>query len=174
MMDTLRTTIDNSTFEDKVTDFEKVLIKFKIELKLFETLQSGHKIMKDSTTNILYSEPPGNFQWIKRWWYGEDKERTFKYLDVIFTDFMKYLDSILKYMRENNYYPRVIRLNAQICDYINLIIPGLCSLKYTYPEYKEIHCKVASIVVTLIDFKKETFKNSSKPKKIVRTYSNEI
>jgi len=92
MMDTLRTTIDNSTFEDKVTDFEKVLIKFKIELKLFETLQSGHKIMKDSTTNILYSEPPGNFQWIKRWWYGEDKERTFKYLDVIFTDFMKYLD----------------------------------------------------------------------------------
>jgi len=77
-------------------------------------------------------------------------------------------------MRENNYYPRVIRLNAQICDYINLIIPGLCSLKYTYPEYKEIHCKVASIVVTLIDFKKETFKNSSKPKKIVRTYSNEI
>ena len=38
MMDTLRTTIDNSTFEDKVTDFEKVLIKFKIELKLFETL----------------------------------------------------------------------------------------------------------------------------------------
>jgi len=174
MMSTLRTTIDNCVIEDKVTNFEKILIKFKIELKLFETLQSGHKIMKDSTTSILYSEPPGNFQWIKRWWYGEDKERTFEYLDKIFTDFMKYLDSILKYMRENNYFPRVIRLNTQICDYINLIIPGLCSLKYTYPDYKEIHCKVASIVVTLIDFKKETFKKRSKPKKTVRTYSNEI
>ena len=169
-MDTLRTTIDNSVIEDKVTNFEKVFIKFKIELKLFETLKSGHKIMKNNITNILYAEPPSNWQWIKRWWYGEDKERTFQYLDKIFTEFMRFLDSIIKYMRENNYYPRVTRLNKQICDYINLIIPGLCSLKYTYPEYKEIHCKVASIVVTLIDFKKEAYKRSRNIRKQFRSH----
>ena len=77
-------------------------------------------------------------------------------------------------MRENNYYPRVIRLNKQICDYINLIIPGLCSLKYTYPEYKEIHCKVASIVVTLIDFKKEAYKSSRNSNAHKKFRSHEI
>ena len=39
------TTLDNSEIQDKVTNFEKVFIKFKIELKLFENLKSGHKVI---------------------------------------------------------------------------------------------------------------------------------
>ena len=169
------TTLDNSEIQDKITNFEKVFIKFKIELQLFENLKSGDKVMKNGNTNVLYSEPPSNWQWIKRWWYGEDKERTFKYLDELFTFFMKFLDSILKYMRENTHCLRIIRLNNQIYKYINLIIPGLCSLKYTYPNYKEIHCKVASIVITLIDFKKEACKYSGKKhNQNIRIISHEI
>ena len=174
MMNSINITIDNSVIEDKVTNFEKTFNNFKIKLRLFETLKEGYKIMNNGNTNILYAEPPGNWQWVKRWWYGEDKERTFKYLDEIFTQFMKFLDSILKYMKENSYFPRVIRLNKQICDYINDIIPGLCSLKYTYPEYTEIHAKVASIVVTLIDFKKETYRYTNKKRNRKRTRSFEM
>ena len=163
-------TIDNSEIEDKVTNFEKNFIKFQLELKIFEYLKSGHKVMMDTTTNILYSEPPSYFQWMKRWWYGEDKERTFDYLDNIFTQFMKFLDTILTYIHENKYCPRVIILNKRICAYINKIIPGLCSLKYTYPKYKEIHCKVGSIVITLIDFKKETQKFGGNNHKKIRSF----
>ena len=170
----METTLDNSVIEDKVTKFEKKFIQFKIELKLFETLKSGYKIMKNNYTNVLYYEPPSNWQWVKRWWYGEDKERTFEYLHILFTQFMKFLDSILKYMRAFDNCPRIIRLNVQICKYINLIIPGLCSLKYTYPDYKEIHCKVASIVITLIDFKKETYRNGRKNQRNSRIPSYEI
>lgn len=158
MMDTID--IRNPHIEDTITTFEKTLIRYKIELKVFETLKSGYKIMKNNTTHILYSEAPSNLQGIKRWWYGEDKEKTWNYLDEMFNEFVKFLDKILHYMRENNYFPRVERLNITIREFIDNIIPGLCSLKYTYPEYAELHCKVASIVITLIDFKKETYRFS--------------
>ena len=155
-------TEDNTEIMDKITNFEKIFFQFKSELKCFENLKSGYKIFKDNNTNILYCEEPGNWIWLKRWFYGENREKTFKYLDEIFTQFVKFLDSILRYLRENKYCSRIIILNFQICEYINSIIPGLCSIKYTYPKYADIHAKIASIVVTLIDFKQETYKYTKK------------
>ena len=47
----------------------------------------------------------------------------------------------------------------EICDFINLIIPGLYSLKLTYPDSKELCCKVDSIILTMLDFKSAVYKN---------------
>ena len=54
-------------------DLETKFAKAKNELKVFEELDSGEKIMKEQTTNILYSDPPDNFQFIRRWWAGEKR-----------------------------------------------------------------------------------------------------
>ena len=147
---------------DRVRDFENSFIQLKIELQVFENLKTNDKIMRDKNTQLLYLEPPGYSQSIKRWWYGETHEKTFIYLDDLFRKLMKFLDTILKYMSGRKYCLRIARLNKQIVLYINSIIPGLCSLKYTYPDYKEIHCKIASIVITLIDYKKAIYKYNQK------------
>ena len=44
--------------------------------------------MENTTEKILYIEPQGYFQFIKRWWYGEDKRTTFKHLDTYFTELL--------------------------------------------------------------------------------------
>ena len=41
MMDSINTTIGNSVIQDKVTNFEEIFIKYKIELKLFETSEKN-------------------------------------------------------------------------------------------------------------------------------------
>ena len=51
--------------------------------------------MENKRKETLYVEPPGYFQIVKRWWYGEDRTTTFNYLDKYFTEFIRFLDSIL-------------------------------------------------------------------------------
>ena len=50
-------------------------------------------------------------------------------------------------------------LTGEICQFINDIIVGLYNLKKTYPEYKELKCRVDSIIMTLVDFKDKVKKN---------------
>ena len=37
---------------------------------------------------------------ISRWYYGEGRYKTIEYLDVDFSEFMKYLDELLKNLEE--------------------------------------------------------------------------
>ena len=118
--------------------------------------------MEDRYHKVLYAEPPGYLQFWKRWWYGEDKNKTFHHLDIYFTNFMKFLDKIIK-KTDMNRSIEMTKLSNDICVYINNIIPGIYSLKDTYPSYKKLHCKVDSIILTLIDFKGEVRKKNKKP-----------
>ena len=127
----------------------------KKKLNVFTILQKNDKIMEDSLIKVLYPEPPGYFQFWRRWWYGEDKNKTVRHLDIYFTNFMKFLDKILKESTNKSDSLEMTKLTNDICDYINRIIPGIYCLKDTYPSYKKLHCKVDSIILTLIDFKKE-------------------
>ena len=86
-------------------DLETKFAKAKNELKVFEKLDSGEKIMKEQTTNILYSDPPDNFQFIRRWWAGENWKKTIEHLDEVFGSFTKFLDQILKFAQINGLGP---------------------------------------------------------------------
>ena len=147
-------------------DLETKFAKAKNELKVFEKLDSGEKIMKEQTTNILYSDPPDNFQFIRRWWAGENWKKTIEHLDEVFGSFTKFLDQILKFAQINGLGP-VYKFINRVCEYINKIIPGLHTLKYTYSlaERKEIHAKIDAIILTLIDFKDEIYKQKSRAKR---------
>ena len=131
----------------------------KNKLNIFINLHKNDKIMEDRYHKVLYAEPPGYLQFWKRWWYGENKNKTFHHLDIYFTNFMKFLDKIIK-KTDMNLSIEMTKLSNDICDYINQIIPGIYSLKDTYPFYKKLHCKVDSIILTLIDFKGEVRKKT--------------
>ena len=45
---------------------------------------------------------------------------------------------------------------GEVRKFIDEIMPGLYSLKKTYPDCKEMIAKVDSIILTLIDFKDKT------------------
>ena len=126
----------------------------KIKTDIFISLQKNDKIMEDKINKQLYCVPPGYLQSWKRWWYGEDKYTTFQHLDKYFSAFMKFLDLVVKTAKINASMD-IIALGKEISDYINIIIPGIHTLKSTYPNYTELHCKIDSIIITMIDFKKD-------------------
>lgn len=135
-------------------ELDKAFDVQKKKLNIFLSIQVGDKIMEDGAKNILYIEPASYFQSIKRWWYGENKVSTFKYLDLYFLEFMRFLDNILAIINNRNK-SSISPLGYAVCKYINNIIPGIHTLKSTYPNYTELHDKIASIIITLIDFKEE-------------------
>ena len=72
---------------------------------------------------------------------------------------MQYLDNYLKFLDNTPHFivktldKRYKTLTGKICKFINDIIVGLYNLKKTYPEFKELKCRVDSIIMTMVDFK---------------------
>ena len=135
-----------------IVELEKTFQLQKKKLNLFLSIKEGDKIMEDTGKHVLYLEPPSYFQSIKRWWYGENKTRTFDHLDCYFVKFTRFLDNILAIINDRNK-SAISPLGYSVCKYINEIIPGIHVLKLTYPNYTKLHNKIASIIITLIDFK---------------------
>ena len=153
---------------------EQEFQKLKDELRIFESLKVGDKISRDGTTDILYIDPPSTFQSFFRWWNSENRLRTVGHLDNIFKKFMKYLDKILGIIRLKGFSKNLQSLTKKISEFINLIIVGLNNLKFTYPTTPEIHAKLGSIILTLIDFKDEIQRLRPKKRTLVRSSSFEM
>ena len=146
----------------------------KRELKIFETLKVGDKISWDKTKNLLYIDPPSTFQSIFRWWNSENRLKTVSHLDESFKKFMKFLDKLLGRIRLRGFNLNVRILTKKISEFINIIIVGLNNLKFTYPTTPEIHAKLGSIILTLIDFKDEIHRLRPGKKTRIRSASFEM
>lgn len=142
----------------------------KNKIQVFISLQKYDKLMENKLDKKLYREPPGYLQSWKRWWYGEDKFTTFQHLDSYFSDFMKFLDLVVS-SAKSDFSIELVKLGNDISEFINIIIPGIHILKTTYPTYVQLHCKIDSIIITMIDFKKD-FRAIVSPKGQQRRRSN--
>jgi len=131
------------------------LEQFKTELNIFHSIKTGEKITKNTTDNTLHIDYPDSFQWVRRWWWGENRKKTVSHLDEVFTKFMKFLDHILAHIKYNGLNNEYRKLTDEINVFINSIMVGLHNLKFTYPQYAELHCKIGSIILTMLDFKDE-------------------
>lgn len=128
--------------EVKEVKEEEIKIENNIEYKKL-IINGEYNIFKNHT-----------MQKLSRWWYSEDREKTFKYLDEDFTKVMKFLDKI----KENTTYFNIKKFDSLLEDinlFINKIIPGLYNLKKTYIEEKKMKAKIDSIILVFIDFKRE-------------------
>jgi len=132
--------------------------KNKINLEIFKDLQEGEKLGKQ-----INSEGKPEYYKVShymgiqfsRWYYGEGRGKTVEYLENDFSDFMKFLDDLLKNL-EVDPFCQYAKMAKDVREFIDSILPGLYSLKKTYPGTKEMIAKVDSIILTLIDFKDKT------------------
>ena len=139
----------NKVFVEKCSTYSKLFSP------LFE-IKEGDKLGKYD--NEYYLQQKGYTQKMSRWWWNEDRTKTFKDLDEDFSEFFKFCDELKrdKYKGWTNN-SSVIK---DMLTLINKIIPGLYELKKTYDseteaEGKKLCIKVDSIIFTLIDFKTE-------------------
>ena len=137
-------------------DFEK----HHRNLTIFLYIKEGDKMGKANDKYTLYRA--GRSQTWARWWYGENRKLTLNYIDVDFTLFVKYLDTLLA-MKTVSSIPHYKTLVDDTVEFINNIIPGLYNLKKTYHDYDKLICKIDSIILILIDFK-DKIGEKSEPK----------
>lgn len=148
---------------------KKELQDFVDKFNLLTIINVGDKIGK--CNDKYYIEETGRLQKFKRWWNGENRIKTFTYLDKDFIDFFKFCDKI-----KNKVETKEINFTTYKTDLLKLItniIPGLYNLKQTYEEEKDdgsdkLKCKIDSIILTIIDFKEElsNIQINSEPKDI--------
>ena len=150
-------TIKYLTYEQKTCGEIK---KFKTKLNIFKNIDIGDKIGKYANGDY-YIVKSGYTQTFWRYWYNENRNNTWNYLDKDFSDFISYLDRILLKMNLNSFYKSVI---LDIMSFVNEIIEGLYNLKQTYIDTKKMISKIDSIILTLLDFK-EKVNNSKKERK---------
>ena len=105
--------------------------------------------------------------WLSRWYYGESRYKTIEYLDKDFTIFMEFLDKLLKFFSVDPFCIYA-SLAKNTREFVNEILPGLYSLKKTYPLCTEMVAKVDSIIMTLLDFKERVEDILQEKKKIQR------
>ena len=132
--------------------------KNKINLEIFKDLKEGEKLGKQiNSEGKLEYYKVSHYMGIQfsRWYYGEGRMKTVEYLESDFSDFMKFLDDLLKNL-EIDPFCQYAKMASEVRTFIDEIMPGLYSLKKTYPETKEMIAKVDSIILTLIDFKDKT------------------
>tara|TARA_B110000261_G_scaffold40439_1_gene47298 strand:- start:514 stop:1074 length:561 start_codon:yes stop_codon:yes gene_type:complete len=166
---------------NSLDNYRRVLENYKEKLDIFNDLEVGIKLGKTNKTTEIkeindteykeliitdeyYIFENTSLQKWARWWYSENREKTFNYLDKDFTKVIKFLDKI----KENTSYFNIktqISLLKEINSFINKIIPGLYNLKKTYIENIKMKAKIDSIILVLIDFKGEIKKNKKKRKK---------
>ena len=140
----------NKIFVEKCEKYSKLFNP------LFD-LESGDKLGKYN--NEYYLQKQGYSQKMSRWWWNEDRTKTFKDLDDDFSEFFKFCDELktdrFKGWTNNS------SVIAELLTLVNKIIPGLYQLKKTYAncetgsEGSKLCMKIDSIIFTLIDFKTE-------------------
>ena len=96
----------------------------------------------------------GSLQKWSRWWYDENHEKTFEYIDNDFSLFARFLDQI----KTNSGIDGKLlykKITLEIINFSNEIIKGLYNLKQTYESNKKLKSKIESIIMILLDFKNE-------------------
>ena len=140
------------------TRLEDNFTKNKINLSIFKELKEGEKLGKiidDEGKPKYYKVDHYIGIQVSRWWNGEGRQKTIEYLNEDFINFMKFLDDLLKNL-EVDPFCQYSKIAEEVRTLIDEILPGLYSLKKTYPDTREMIAKVDSIILTLIDFKDKT------------------
>ena len=155
--DLIQTSINRNSLSNTVSNNIKLSDKFDIykkRLKVFTLISEGEKIGRYNNEYYIFSNTWSRQMW--RWYYNENRNNTFSYLDSEFDDFVKFLDLIIETINSEINKSIYVKLINKINFFIKNIIVGLYNLKKTYIDCDKLNNKVDSIILTLIDFKKES------------------
>ena len=159
----------NLLIEDYIENLKHYNRKFSVILNL----KFGEKIGKDDS--LYYIFPNGYFQQMSRWWYNENRFKTYEYIEKDLDDFTKFLDKFYNDILLSNdfkaiclnkdkkgLYNKTTNFNHDLCEFIKLMVVGIYTLKKTYADIVENNYiifgnqegeKKAKEIVDLIDLK---------------------
>ena len=136
-------------FKELQDEYDSYSTKFK---EIGE-LEDGDKLARDSSGMYYRHTKEEYLVQLRRWWTSQGRSHTFNHLDEDFSKFMKYLDKVLNILNIT-YDARYRLLGKNLKDLANSLMTGLYTLKNTYPKEAKLICKIDSIILSLIDFKK--------------------
>ena len=149
---------NSQTLISTTTRLEETFKNHRNNLKIFKNLNEGEKLGKQINKNgdsEYYKVSHYTGIQISRWWYGEGRMKTVEYLDNDFSEFMKFLDELVNNL-DVDPFCKYAKMAKDVRLFIDSILPGLYSLKKTYPDTKKVKAKIDSIILTLLDFKEKT------------------
>ena len=127
MLSTLKKANPYSTFP---LDLQGSFEEHKDKLNVFLELEEGEKIGKDQDEKYYkFSNSYG--QLAMRYWYGENRQKTVKYLDEDLGDYMSFLDRLIEKI-EQDILGVYKNFGSKVKEYNSDLIKGLYVLKETY------------------------------------------
>ena len=143
---------NNITYKDLKSQYEIFNKCFAILIYI----QDNQKIWIENDVMIIDDSPYYSiyfFQSMNRYINSQGRDNLFDYLDVKFTNYMKYLDLFKNDYETNSNNKIMKKLIKNNINLIDNIIPGLHKLKLTYNDCERLQRKITSIILTFIDFK---------------------
>ena len=145
--------------ESKLSDLSQLKNRLEIFKECFACLvniKENEKIWIDND-GMCIDESPYYYvfiiQSVNRYINNQGRENLFKFFDVKFTEYVRFLDNIKEKIYENSdnkLFKKLIQDNIKLIDEL---IPGLHTVKITYQDYDRLANKISSIILTFIDFK---------------------
>ena len=155
MISTLKKANPFSTFP---LDLQASFDEHKEKLNIFLQLEEGEKIGKDQDEKY-YKFSNSYAQLAMRYWYGENRTKTIKYLDEDLGNYMSFLDRLIEKI-EQDILGVYKNFGVKVKEYNSDLIKGLYVLKETYnnqsfttADKTKVVAKIDSVILTLIDFK---------------------
>ena len=140
-------------------DINELIDRLEIFKNCFDcllTIKENEKIWIEDDEITIDQSPYYSFylfQSVNRYMNNQGRENLFIFIDVKFTEYMRYLDNIqekISYYSDNKLFKKVIQDNIK---FIHDLITGLHTVKITYSNYLKLCNKITSIILTFIDFK---------------------
>jgi hypothetical protein len=138
-----------------IDDIKRNSDLFQSRLKVFENIEPNQKIYIEEETNILKRDDGIVLfpLFITRWWYNQGRDSLLEILKITFDDYSKLLDMLIRAARCNNTNKVLEKLNEDNYEFTKTIEQGLTNIKITYPEFKEIHAEIESMIGYFVDYR---------------------
>lgn len=131
-----------------INDVEEISKDFKNKFIFFDSLEEGDKLIIDN--NEIYIDKPYYFQFISRWWNGQNKNDMNNFLSkelntyIAFIQFIKAAFSNLE--KSTNEKCKLLEIYRDHKNFIKIIISGLEALKITYKSSEEIYKSLSKLI----------------------------
>ena len=138
--------------DENFKKLEEEFLNYEKKMLTISELEEGDKLARGDNGVYFIHKKNEWFVQPRRWWGNQGRKQTFNHLDEDFTEFMKYLDKILNslvFILDVRYKD----LAKNVKNFVDSLMTGLYNLKKTYPNEKELTCKIDSIILSMIDFK---------------------
>jgi hypothetical protein len=131
--------------------------KYKKNLEELKKIEYNDKLSFDDNDNI-YIDKSNPLQFIKRWYYNENREKTYKILKKKLLDYEKYLSSVIYNLYKVKNTEKIKKYGEEIIMFNKEILEGLNNLYKTYEDKENKLLELLKKIIEKIKLNNEEIK----------------